>query len=116
MTQDTALAMGDPNCDADVFSALWAAVPLLPQLPKDAPQEIRRLTIEVEDPERVYSIYRASRRHNFQILVERYVRSRTDCSTTSEFIDLAIDTSYSYVTAANPLAAVLRLVLLAANV
>lgn len=58
--------------DVDPSSALWiAATANFPRLPADAPGELRRLTIEVDDPKRVYTIHRASRRHHFHILVER---------------------------------------------
>jgi hypothetical protein len=32
---------------------------------------LKKLTINIDDPKRVYAIHRASRRHHFQILVER---------------------------------------------
>lgn len=62
---------GDGN-DADVFAALWtAAAPHFPRLPADAPPELRKLTVEIDDPKRVYTIHGANRRHHFHILVER---------------------------------------------
>lgn len=73
MTRDTFRVVDDHDGDAEVFSALWAAAPSFPQLPSDAPPELISLTYELRDPKRVYAIYRASRRHNFQLLVERYV-------------------------------------------
>lgn len=73
MTRDTLRVVDDHDGDADLFSALWAAAPSFPQLPPDAPPELRSLTFEVRDPKSVYAIYRASRRHNFQLLVERYI-------------------------------------------
>jgi hypothetical protein len=56
-----------------MYAALWAAAPF-PRLPEDAPNELKKLAIDIDDPKRVYAIYRASRRHHFQILVERFVR------------------------------------------
>ena len=53
-----------------LYAALWAAAPF-PRLPDDAPAELKKLTIDIDDPKRVYAIHRASRRHHFQILVER---------------------------------------------
>lgn len=63
----------DPENDVDVYGALWTAAPF-PRLPIDAPNEVKNLTIDIDDPKRVYAIHRASRRHNFNILVERLVR------------------------------------------
>jgi hypothetical protein len=72
MTRDTQGLHDDRNLepDADVYGALWAAVSF-PRLPVDAPPELKKLTVDIEDPKRVYKIHRASRRHNFNILVER---------------------------------------------
>lgn len=53
------------------LSALLAALSIPPTLPPDAPQQLRDLTIDVVEPKKIYSIYRGSRRHNFEILVER---------------------------------------------
>ena len=73
MTRDTqGLHDRDPENDADVYGALWAAA-VFPRLPLDAPNELKNLTIDIDDPKRVYAIHRASRRHNFNILVERSV-------------------------------------------
>lgn len=73
MTRDTQPAVDGFNFDAQVFSALWAAqASSFPHLPPDAPSELQKATVDVKDPERVYSIYRASRRYHFQLLVERY--------------------------------------------
>jgi hypothetical protein len=54
-----------------MLSALHATVSVL-ELPIDAPSTIRDLTIDVTDPLKIYTIYRASRRYGFQSLVERY--------------------------------------------
>ena len=70
MTRDT--PADGINVDAQVLSALWAAqAPAFPHLPPDAPRELLTDTVDVRDPERVYTIYRASRRYHFQLLVER---------------------------------------------
>ena len=74
MTRDTQGLHDDHDAanDADVYEALWTAAPF-PRLPIDAPNELKKLTIDIDDPKRVYAIHRASRRHNFNIVVERLV-------------------------------------------
>ncbi|KAM0331428.1 hypothetical protein ACHAQA_003101 [Verticillium albo-atrum] len=65
---------GAPQEDGDdIFTSLWVEAPPFARLPADAPAELRDLVADIENPRRVYAIYRASRRHNFQLLVERYV-------------------------------------------
>lgn len=54
----------------DILSALWTAAPF-PYLPNDAPDELKKLTIDIDDPKWIYAIHNASRRHHFQLLVER---------------------------------------------
>jgi hypothetical protein len=73
MTRDTqGLHDGrDLTSDGEIHAALWAAAAPFPNLPNDAPTELRKLAIDIDDPKRVYAIHRASRRHHFQILVER---------------------------------------------
>ena len=71
MTRESHRVVDSHEDQSEVFSALWTAAPSFPRLPADAPEEFRKLTISVEDPTRVYSIHQASRRHGFQILVER---------------------------------------------
>ncbi|RDW75345.1 hypothetical protein BP6252_06487 [Coleophoma cylindrospora] len=56
----------------ELYAALWQST-LFPRLPHDAPPELKKLTVDIDDPKRVYTIHQASRRHNFQILVERYI-------------------------------------------
>ncbi len=56
----------------DTLAALWENAPF-PKLPLDAPPEIRELVVDIESPRRVYTIHRASRRHNLQLLIDRYV-------------------------------------------
>ncbi|KAI0537407.1 hypothetical protein GGR58DRAFT_502241 [Xylaria digitata] len=58
--------------DDDTLAALWENAPF-PKLPLDAPPEIRELVVNVENPKRVYTIHRASRRHNLQVLIDRFV-------------------------------------------
>ncbi|KAF3068371.1 Ubiquitin-protein ligase E3A [Daldinia childiae] len=58
--------------EVDIIAALWEQVPF-PRLPADAPSEIKELVINVENPKRVYAIYRASRRHDLQLLVEKFI-------------------------------------------
>lgn len=74
MTRDTHRVHDDQEAlsDADIYAALWATAPF-PRLPADAPDGLRRLTVEVDDPKRIYGIHKARRRHNFQLLVERCV-------------------------------------------
>lgn len=42
-------------------------------MPPDAPTELREHVVDIDDPRRVYAIHRASRRHGFQTLVDKYV-------------------------------------------
>ncbi|ROT36226.1 ubiquitin-protein ligase E3A [Sodiomyces alkalinus F11] len=58
--------------EADFFASLWEAAPFA-RLPSDAPAELKDLVQDLDNPKRVYAIHRASRRHNFQVLVERYI-------------------------------------------
>lgn len=74
MTRDTQGLHGDRDSagEAEVYTALWSAA-TFPRLPPDAPGELKKLTIDVDDPKRVYVIHRASRRHHLQNLVEKLV-------------------------------------------
>ena len=66
MTRDTQGLLDERGSnDADVYAALWEAA-AFPRLPRDAPSELKWLTIDIDDPKRVYAIHRASRRHHFQ--------------------------------------------------
>lgn len=56
----------------DLEAGLWQEAPFA-RLPDDAPAELHEYLQDVENPRRVWAIYRASRRHDFQLLVERYV-------------------------------------------
>lgn len=64
--------MPDPEGDVDLLAALWNEAPFA-RLPADAPQDLLEYVREVENPKRVFAIYQASRRHGFQLLVEKYV-------------------------------------------
>jgi hypothetical protein len=81
MTRDTYRVHDDRESvsDAEMYAALWAAAPF-PRLPDDAPVELKKLTIDIDDPKRVYAIHRASRRHHFHILVERSASSSAAAS------------------------------------
>ncbi|GAP92482.1 putative HECT-domain-containing protein [Rosellinia necatrix] len=69
--------------DDDVLAALWENAPF-PKLPYDAPPELKELVVDVENPKRVYTIHRASRRHNLQLLIDRFVfQLRCGCSNSS---------------------------------
>ena len=57
------------SADADLIAGLWEEAPF-PRLPWDAPAELRELVVEVENPRRVHAVHQASRRHNFQLLVQ----------------------------------------------
>ncbi|KAK5996599.1 Ubiquitin-protein ligase E3A [Cladobotryum mycophilum] len=60
------------NNEVDLLAGLWQEAPFA-RLPSDAPVELKEYVQDVENPRRVYAIHRASRRHDFQLLVERYV-------------------------------------------
>lgn len=54
----------------ETVAALWEEVPF-PRLPPDAPRELRELLVNIENPRKVYTIHRASRRHHLHVLIER---------------------------------------------
>jgi hypothetical protein len=56
--------------DVDLLSGLWEEA-RFPRLPCDAPGELRDLVDDIDNPRRVYAIHKASRRHNFQQLVQK---------------------------------------------
>ncbi|CAK7219188.1 hypothetical protein SBRCBS47491_003761 [Sporothrix bragantina] len=71
------------SVDADLIAGLWEEAPF-PRLPWDAPAELRDLVDEVENPRRVYAVHQASRRHNFQLIVQMYiVQLRDGCGTST---------------------------------
>ncbi|KAK8085006.1 hypothetical protein PG997_006277 [Apiospora hydei] len=94
MTRDTTrmpdCTHGHGSLEADILAALWEEVPFS-RLPKDAPAELKELVIDIENPKRVYAIYRASRRHNIQLLVEKFIYQlrygcgSDDCPTSTCF-------------------------------
>lgn len=59
------------HIEADLLAGLWEEAPFA-RLPWDAPTELREFVEDIENPKRVYAIHRASRRHGFQQLVEKY--------------------------------------------
>ncbi|KAI1141637.1 hypothetical protein F5Y05DRAFT_268780 [Hypoxylon sp. FL0543] len=63
---------GHNSLEDDILAALWEQVPF-PRLPADAPSEIKDLVIDVENPKRVYAIHHAFRRHDLQLLVEKFI-------------------------------------------
>ncbi|XXG95981.1 hypothetical protein Hte_002258 [Hypoxylon texense] len=60
------------SSEAEILAALWEQVPF-PRLPVDAPSEIKDLVVDVENPKTVYAIHCASRRHNLQLLIEKFI-------------------------------------------
>ncbi|EMT60256.1 Putative E3 ubiquitin-protein ligase HECTD2 [Fusarium odoratissimum] len=58
------------TADLDLLAGLWQEAPFA-RLPADAPPELKAYVQNVENPARVYAIHQASRRHGFQLLVER---------------------------------------------
>ncbi|ERT01941.1 hypothetical protein HMPREF1624_00236 [Sporothrix schenckii ATCC 58251] len=66
-----------------LLAGLWEEAPFA-RLPWDAPAELRELVDEVENPRRVYAVHKASRRHNFQLLIQLYiVQLRDGCGTAT---------------------------------
>ncbi|KAI0839880.1 hypothetical protein F5Y06DRAFT_264931 [Hypoxylon sp. FL0890] len=63
---------GHNSLEDDILAALWEQVPF-PRLPADAPSEIKDLVVDVENPKRVYAIHHAFRRHDLQLLVEKFI-------------------------------------------
>jgi hypothetical protein len=76
MTRDTARPVGggirDRDTDVALLAGLWEEAPFA-RLPIDAPAELRELVEDIDNPKKVYTIHRASRRHNFQLLVQKYI-------------------------------------------
>ncbi|KAF5688459.1 e3 ubiquitin ligase HECTD2 [Fusarium circinatum] len=58
------------TADLDLLAGLWQEAPF-GRLPSDAPPDLKAYVQNVENPARVYAIHQASRRHGFQLLVER---------------------------------------------
>ncbi|RFU81091.1 hect domain-containing [Trichoderma arundinaceum] len=73
----------DANGELDLLAGLWQVAPFA-RLPADAPTELRDYVQDVENPRRVYAIHRASRRHDFQHLVDKYIyQLRTGCGASN---------------------------------
>ncbi|PHH75433.1 hypothetical protein CDD80_2365 [Ophiocordyceps camponoti-rufipedis] len=65
----------------DLTAGLWQEA-FFARLPDDAPQELQDLVQDIDNPRRVYAIHKASRRHDFQLLVDRYVvQLRVGCAS-----------------------------------
>lgn len=80
-------------CDSHhLVNALWREAPFT-RLPPDAPAELKHYVEEIRDPRRSYSVHRASRRHDFQELVARYVKPC--CCTQAWFLTLTYPRSGS---------------------
>ncbi|KAH7013270.1 hypothetical protein EDB80DRAFT_367559 [Ilyonectria destructans] len=62
----------ETSSDLDLLAGLWQEAPFA-RLPPDAPTELDAYVQDIENPSRVYAIHRASRRNDFQLLVERYI-------------------------------------------
>lgn len=56
--------------DLDLLAGLWEEARFA-RLPWDAPSELRDLVDDIDNPKRVYAVHKASRRHNFQQLVQK---------------------------------------------
>lgn len=56
--------------ELDLLAGLWDEARFA-RLPCDAPRELKEAVEDIDNPKRVYSIHKASRRHNFQLLVQR---------------------------------------------
>ncbi|KAH6887535.1 hypothetical protein B0T10DRAFT_489903 [Thelonectria olida] len=80
----------ETSADIDLLAGLWQEAPFV-RLPPDAPIELDAYVQDIENPSRVYAIHKASRRNDFQLLVERYIvqlRSgcgQSDCTTPTCF-------------------------------
>lgn len=89
MTRDTTRPL-DPghathhihhDIETDLLAGLWETAPFA-RLPWDAPPELKDLVEDIENPKRVYAIHRASRRHGFQQLVEKFITQlRSGCGS-----------------------------------
>ncbi|KAG5935155.1 hypothetical protein E4U53_000499 [Claviceps sorghi] len=67
--------------DLDLVAGLWQEA-AFSRLPDDAPSELHRYLQDLENPHRVYAVHRASRRHDFQSLVDKYIyQLRVGCGS-----------------------------------
>ncbi|SPQ23222.1 e32f8544-9332-45ef-8532-7678c68d28a2 [Thermothielavioides terrestris] len=60
------------DSELDLLAGLWQEARFA-RLPCDAPRELKDLVEDIDNPKRVYAIHKASRRHNFQLLVQKYI-------------------------------------------
>ncbi|POS84703.1 hypothetical protein EPUL_004650 [Erysiphe pulchra] len=81
MTRGTKIVCDESRInDFTAYTTLWAVAPFA-RIPEDAPTELKRLTIEVQDPRRIYTIQKARRRHHFELLLDRFIHQiRYGCS------------------------------------
>ncbi|KAK2592014.1 hypothetical protein QQS21_010285 [Conoideocrella luteorostrata] len=81
-THDPGKSGSDPTIDApDLIAGLWQEARFA-RLPDDAPPELDDFVQDIENPHRVYAVHRASRRHDFQLLVDRYIyQLRVGCDS-----------------------------------
>jgi hypothetical protein len=81
MTRDGAHT-GRHDGDLELLAGLWEEA-LFARLPVDAPAELKDLVEDIEDPRRVYAVHRASRRHDFQQLLQKFiVQVRDGCGAS----------------------------------
>ncbi len=69
--------LSDDEDRYDLFAGLWQESPFV-RLPSDAPPQLSSFVRDIENPRRVYAIHRASRRHDFQLLVQLYIHQLRD--------------------------------------
>lgn len=69
--------LSDDDDRYDLFAGLWQESPFV-RLPSDAPPQLNSFVHDIENPRRVYAIHRASRRHDFQLLVQLYIHQLRD--------------------------------------
>lgn len=75
--------LSDDEDRYDLFAGLWQESPFV-RLPPDAPPQLGPFVRDIENPRRVYAIHRASRRHDFQLLVQLYIQQLRDgCGSTT---------------------------------
>ena len=76
MTRDTIRPASAGNLnpknadDLDLLAGLWEEARFA-RLPWDVPGELKDLVEDIDNPRRVYAIHKATRRHNFQQLVQK---------------------------------------------
>lgn len=70
-TQRSLGEIAGEESELDLLAGLWQEAPFA-RLPPDAPPELQEYVVDIDDPRRVYAIHRASRRHGFHTLVDKY--------------------------------------------